>query len=174
MDVLSGRAAIKTPPIAVSIFPCEPLEALPASASLRPSRDVSPFCRPVLHPMDRAWAGVSRVRRVVMRAQLLGGSLSKNIGFPRGSDCVRLPPLRASCVNPSERSHQPGHSPRQQTCIRLAIERFGCAALGTTMLAKLRQLLVIARKAERVRWHKDAAGLKHRLDRLEHKDGEPL
>lgn len=28
MDVLSGRAAIKTPPIAVSIFPCGPLEAL--------------------------------------------------------------------------------------------------------------------------------------------------
>lgn len=87
---------------------------------------------------------------------------------------MRLPPLRASGVNPSGRSHQLGHSPRQQTCIRLAIERFGCAALGTTMLAKLRQLLVIARKAERVRSHKDAAGLKHRLDRLEHKDGEPL
>lgn len=44
---------------------------VPASASLRASKDVSPFCPPVLHPMERAAGGVSRVRRVVMRAQLL-------------------------------------------------------------------------------------------------------
>lgn len=117
---------------------------VPASASLRASKDVSPFCSPVLHPMDRAAGGVSRVRRVVMRAQLLGGSLLKNIAFRRGSGfVVRIPRLRAPAANPSERSHRAGHSPCRHgaadACIRLAIERLGCVALGTTTLVKLRQ-----------------------------------
>lgn len=114
-----------------------------APASLRASKDVSPFCPPVLHPMDRAAGRVSRVRRVVMRAQLLGGPLLNNIAFPRGSGfVVRIPLLRASAANPSERSSSRPLSGRHgaaDACIRLAIERLGCVALGTTTLAKLRQ-----------------------------------
>lgn len=79
-----------------------------------------------------------------MRAQLLGGSLLKNIAFPRGSGfVVRIPRLRASAANASERSHRAGHSPCRygaaDACTGLAIERLGCIALGTTTWAKLRQ-----------------------------------
>lgn len=74
---------------------------MPASASLRTSKNVSPFCPPVLHPMDRAAGGVSRVWRVVMRAQLLAywrGSVLKNIlvaaDLSRESlGSVRWPPI---------------------------------------------------------------------------------
>lgn len=114
---------------------------VPASASLRGSKDVSPFCPPVLHPMDRA-AGVSRVRRVLMRAQLARLSVEEH---PRGSGFVaRIPGLRRwPPISCQRTSHRAGHTPSRHgaadACTRLAIERLGCVALGTTTLAKLRQ-----------------------------------
>lgn len=115
---------------------------VPASASLRASKDVSPFCPPVLHPMDQLQAflgsGVFLCELSYWRGSLLKNILVATDLWREYLGSVRWPPI--SC---QRTSHRAGHSPSRHgaanACTRLAIERLGCAALGTTTLAKLRQ-----------------------------------
>lgn len=70
------------------------------AASLRAAKDVSPFCLPVLHPIDRAASGVSWIGRVVLRAPLLP-LLSVENNFPSFWQrvCRKVPGLRVSATN---------------------------------------------------------------------------
>lgn len=131
--------------------------AVAASASLRASNEVSPFCLPVLHPIDRAARGVSGTGRVVMRAALLAPlSVQEHCRSFWQRICRKVP--WAPCVGrqslASERSHQAGHSRCRRggghACIRLAIERLGWVALGTLQVGQPAPAVVIARQAERV------------------------
>lgn len=126
---------------------------VPASASLRASKDVSPFCPPVLHRMDRA-AGVSRVRRVLMRAQLLARLSVEE--HPRGSGFVaRIPGLRALAANllaANVTSSRPlSVSTRCGRCLHSISHRAaGLRRAGYHPVGQAAPALVIARKAERV------------------------
>lgn len=146
-----------------------------ASASLRASKDVSPFCPPVLHPIDQAASGVSWIRHVVLRAPLLAllSVQEHRLSYWRRI-CRKVPwaPRVGRQSLASERSHQAGHSRCRRggadACIRLAIERLGCVALGTHHVGQAAPAVVIARKAEWVLFaYRRPPGVQRHPDRLE-------
>lgn len=124
-----------------------------ASASFTGIKRFSPFCPPVLHPMDRA-AGVSRVRRVLMRAQLLARLFVEE--HPRGSGfAARIPGLPALAPNllpANVTSSRPlSVSTRCSRCLHSISDRAaGLRRAGYHHVGQAAPAVVIARKAERV------------------------